>query len=156
MQLRRIAFQRRQFPAGPADTVAQAVATGAIVSSAGEGRVSSALRAEYAEAAAVVASTEGHEGAIYELSGDTAWSFDELAAVIATASGTPVAVQHLEPDEHVEALTGVGLDEATAGFVVALDGDIRAGLLDATSGDLARLLGRPTADLLHGVRQLLG
>lgn len=137
-----------------AQTVAQAITTGAIVSSAGDGRVASALRAEYAEAAAVVASTTGHEGAVYELSGDTAWSVDELAAAVTAASGTAVAVQQLEPDAHVALLTGVGLDEGTAGFLVALDGDIRAGLLDATTGDLARLLGRPTATLDEGVRQL--
>ncbi len=138
-----------------AQTVAQALATGAIVTSAGEGRVSSALRAEYAEAAAVVASTDGHEGAVYELSGDTAWSFDEFAAALATASGTAVTVTHLDPAAHVAALTKAGLDEGTAGFVVALDGDICAGLLDATTGDLARLMGRPTATLEAGVRALL-
>lgn len=138
-----------------AQTVAQALATGAIVTSAGEGRVSSALRAEYAEAAAIVASTDGHEGAVYELSGDTAWSFDEFAAALTTASGTAVSVTHLDPAAHVAALTQAGLDEGTAGFVVALDGDIRAGLLDATTGDLARLMGRPTATLEVGVRALL-
>lgn len=138
-----------------AHTVAQALATGTIVTSASEGRVSSALRAEYAEAAAVVASTEGHEGAIYELSGDVAWSFDELAAAITALTGTPVHVDHLDPDAHLAQLRAAGIDDGTAGFLVALDGDIRSGLLDATTGDLARLIGRPTATLEAGVRSLL-
>jgi NAD(P)H dehydrogenase (quinone) len=136
-------------------TVQQALSTGTIVTSAGQGRVASALRSEYAEAIAVVATTEEHEWAIYELSGDTAWSFDEFAAALAEASGTTVAVEHVTAEQHAAALTAAGLDEGTAGFVVALDGSIRDGLLASTTGDLARLLGRPTATLEQSVRSLL-
>ena len=135
-----------------AATIAQAAATGAVLTSAGEGRVSSALRAEYAEAIAVVLTSEGHENRIYELSGDTAWNFAELAEAIAAVAGTPVALAAVSSDEHAAALAAAGLDAGTTGFLVALDGDIRAGLLDATSGDLARLIGRPTTPLVDAVR----
>ena len=135
-----------------AATIAQGAATGAVLTSAGEGRVSSALRAEYAEAIAVVLTSEGHENRIYELSGDTAWNFAELAEAIAAVAGTPVALAAVSPDEHAAALAAAGLDAGTTGFLVALDGDIRAGLLDATSGDLARLIGRPTTPLVDAVR----
>ena len=137
-----------------ATTIAQGAATGSVLTSAGEGRVSSALRAEYAEAIAAVLTSDGHEGAVYELSGDTAWSFAELAEAIAEAAGTPVALASVSPEEHAAVLTGVGIDAGTVGFVVALDGDIRAGLLDATSGDLARLIGRPTTPLVEAVRAI--
>ncbi|MBA4247080.1 MAG: NAD(P)-dependent oxidoreductase [Microbacterium sp.] len=135
-----------------AATIAQGAATGAVLTSAGEGRVSSALRAEYAEAIAAVLTSEGHENRIYELSGDTAWSFAELAEAVAEVAGTPVALASVSPDEHAAALAAAGLDAGTTGFLVALDGDIRAGLLDATSGDLARLIGRPTTPLVDAVR----
>jgi NAD(P)H dehydrogenase (quinone) len=128
-------------------SAAQAAASGTLASSAGDGTVASASRADYAEAAAIVATTDGHEGAVYELSGDIAWSFAELAATISSIAGTPVSCAVLTPEEHHEALTGAGLDEGTAGFVVALDGNIRDGLLGGTSGDLSRLLGRPTTPI---------
>jgi len=125
--------------------------SGAIVASVGEGRVASASRKDYADAAAVVLAGAGHEGAIYELSGDTAWSFDDLAAVIAGLVGRDVVFTNLTPEEHTALLVSFGLDAGTAGFVVALDGNIRDGILAETSGDLARLIGRPTTPLAEGL-----
>ena len=126
---------------------------GEVVTSTGEGRVSSASRQDYADAAAAVLTGPGHENTVYELSGDTAWSFDEFAAAASGILGTPVAHRALSADEHAAQLAAVGLDEGTVGFVVALDANIRDGLLDATSGDLARLIGRPTTPLAEGLTQ---
>ena len=125
--------------------------TGAIVASVGDGRVSSASRKDYAEAAAVVLAAEGHEGKVYELSGDVAWNFDDLAAAIGGIVGREVVYTRLSPEEHAQLLTSFGLDEATVGFVVALDGNIRDGLLGVTSGELAALIGRPTTPLAEGL-----
>ena len=66
---------------------------GAVIGNAGEGRVASAARADYAAAAAAVLTGEGHENKAYELSGDTAWSFPEYAAVVAELTGREVAYQ---------------------------------------------------------------
>lgn len=131
----------------------QAAATGEIVGSAGDGRVASASRKDYAEAAAVVLTTDGHEGAVYELSGDVAWTFDELASAVGALVGREVVYRSVTPEEHTSILTGAGLDEGTAGFVVALDGNIRDGeLADATS-TLAELIGRPTTPLAQGLAE---
>jgi NAD(P)H dehydrogenase (quinone) len=135
-----------------AGSYAQAVASGSLVASVADGRVASASRADFAEAAAVVLTTDGHLGKIYELSGDVAWTYDDLAAAFATISGTDVAYAPVTPEEHAAILAGAGLDEGTIGFVVALDGNTRDGLLAETSGDLARLIGRPTTPLLEGLR----
>ena len=124
---------------------------GAIVASVGDGRVSSASRKDYAEAAAVVLAGDGYEGKVFELSGDVAWTFDDLAAVIGGIVGREVVYNNLTPEEHTALLLSFGLDEGTAGFVVALDGNIRDGLLGETSGDLARLIGRPTTPLAEGL-----
>jgi NAD(P)H dehydrogenase (quinone) len=125
----------------------QARETGVVAGSAGAGRVASAPRSDFAEAAAVVLTTDGHEGAVLELSGDVAWGFDELAAAFAAALGRDVTYEPLTPDEHRQALLDAGLDEGTAGFVVALDQNIAAGLVAVTTGELATLLGRPTVPL---------
>lgn len=133
-------------------TYDQARATGVVAGSAGDGRIASAPRADFAEAAAVVLSTEGHDNAVYELSGDVAWDFDELASVLTDVLGREVSYQRLTPEEHRQALLGAGLDEGTAGFVVALDGNAADGLLGVTTGELAQLLGRPTVPLAETVR----
>ena len=135
-----------------ANTVEQARQTGEIVASVGDGRVASASRKDYAEAAAVVLTDPSTQAKVYELSGDTAWDYDEFAAVVAEVTGRPVVFRDVTPEEHAAILTSVGLDAGTAGFVVALDQNTKAGLLGETSGDLGRLIGRPTTPLLDGLR----
>ncbi|MET0853492.1 MAG: NmrA family NAD(P)-binding protein [Microterricola sp.] len=127
--------------------LSQAAASGEVVASVGDGRVASASRADYADAAAVVLVDASHSGAVYELSGDVAWSHAEFAEAAAEVLGRAVSYRNLSPEEHQAALEQSGLDAGTAGFVVALDGNIRDGLLAGTSGDLTRLIGRPTTPL---------
>jgi NAD(P)H dehydrogenase (quinone) len=133
----------------------QAADSGELVASVGNGRVSSASRKDYADAAAAVIIGEGHDGKVYELSGDVAWTFDDLAAATASATGKAVVYKPISSDEHLALLKSHGLDDGTAGFVVALDGNIRDGLLGETSGDLAKLIGRPTTPLQEGLAEAL-
>ncbi|WP_348788249.1 SDR family oxidoreductase [Leifsonia sp. NPDC080035] len=136
--------------AGQVDTAA---ASGELVGSAGEGRVASASRKDYAEAAAEVLVGDGHEGAVYELSGDVAWTFDDLAAAIGDLLGREVSYRSVSPEEHARILTAAGLDEGTAGFVVALDGNIREGALAEATPTLSELIGRPTTPLAQGLAE---
>lgn len=129
--------------------------TGEFASSAGEGRVSSAERTDFAEAAAVVLASDAYIGRTFELSGDVAWSFDELAATVSDVTGRPAAIEHLSPEQHVAALTAAGLDAGTAGFVVGLDGNIAEGVLGVTTGELAELIGHPTVPLRTTVESIL-
>jgi len=137
-----------------AGTLDEARQTGLLVSSAGAGRVAIATRDDYATGIAAVLSTAGHHNAVYELSGDTAWDFGELAAALATALGRDVEYRPVSPEEHLAILVDAGLDEATAGFVVAMDGNIRDGALADATPELARLAGRPTTPLLDAVRTM--
>jgi NAD(P)H dehydrogenase (quinone) len=137
-----------------AQDLATARATGTLVSSAGDGRVASAARADFAEAAAVVLTEPGHAGQVYELAGDEAWTFDVLAAALAEVLGQDVELRQVSTEEHVALLEGVGLDAGTAGFVAALDGNIRDGELAFTDGTLSRLIGHPTTTLVDALRPL--
>lgn len=137
-----------------AAALATARETGTLLGSAGEGRVASATRADYAAAIAAVLTTPGHEGRIYELSGDYAWTYEELASAFSTVLGRSVSYLSVSSAEHASALEAAGLDPATAGFLAALDGNIRQDALALTTGDLARLAGRPTTPLLDGLRPL--
>lgn len=132
----------------------QARSTGVVVSSAGDGRVASATRADYAAALAAVLATDGRAGATYELGGDVAWDFDELAAAIGTVLGREVAYRRVTPAEHRQVLLDAGLDAGTADVVVALDGNIRAGALAGVTHDLSRITGRPTTPLVAALRAL--
>lgn len=134
-----------------AGEVATARESGVVSASVGDGRVASASRRDYAEAAAVAALDDSTAGRTFELSGDHAWNWDELAEAVAGITGTPVRYESLTPEQHAERLRGAGLDEGTVGFVVALDGNIRDGLLAETSGDLRALIGRPTTPLAEGL-----
>ncbi|MBS0023235.1 SDR family oxidoreductase [Microbacterium paraoxydans] len=134
--------------------LARAAETGVLASGTGDGRVASANRADFAEAAAVVALEDGHTGAVYELGGDVAWDYAELAAAIAEVTGREVTFVSLTEEQQLAALREAGLDEGTAGFVVALDAGIRGGALAETDGTLARLIGRPTTPLVEGLRAI--
>ncbi|MFJ9692860.1 SDR family oxidoreductase [Kitasatospora sp. NPDC101183] len=127
---------------------------GVVLGSAGEGRVATAPRRDYADAA--VAALLGDEvNATYELSGDAAWHLRELAAELAQASGRPVEHQDVAPAEHLAALVGAGLPEGFAGALVDVDAGIARGELAGTPGDLARLIGRPTVPLAESVKAAL-
>ncbi|WP_432457146.1 SDR family oxidoreductase [Cellulomonas iranensis] len=130
----------------------QAAATGEIVGSVGQGRVASASRQDFADAIVAVVTGEGHDGQVYELAGDVAWTHDELAAAASQVLGRDVVYRDVTPDEQRAGLLAAGLDEGTAGFVVALDQNIAAGTLADTDGTLRRLIGRPTTPLVDGLR----
>ncbi|MET4668593.1 MULTISPECIES: SDR family oxidoreductase [Streptomyces] len=128
---------------------------GAVVANAGDGRVASASRADYAAAAAVAVTGEGHLGKVYELSGDTAWSFAEYAALLSEVTGKEIAYKNVPADVHQEILVGAGLPEGFAAILADVDEAIARGRLAGTSGDLARLTGRPTTPLATTVRAAL-
>jgi NAD(P)H dehydrogenase (quinone) len=126
--------------------------TGVIASSVGDGRVASATRRDFAAGAAAALAGDGSGNAVHELSGDSAWSFDDLAAACSELLGREVTYERRTPEEHRAALLAAGLDEGTVGFLLAMDAGIRDGALAHTSGDLATLAGRPTTPLVEGLR----
>ncbi|MER5642690.1 SDR family oxidoreductase [Kitasatospora sp. NPDC002227] len=134
---------------------AGAVERGAVVGSSHGGRVATAARADYAAAAVAVLTGEGHEGRVYELSGDVAWSQDEYAAELAAQSGRPVAHQDLSPEEYHAVLVSTGMPAPFADVFVAVEAGIERGELAGTSGELARLIGRPTTPLADTVKAAL-
>lgn len=128
---------------------------GALLGSAGEGLVSAATRADYAAAAAAVLMGDGHEGAVYELAGDDAFTMAELAAEVSRQSGTPVAYRDLPENEYARALVGFGLPEPFAAVLADSDRGIAAGHLYEDGGDLRRLIGRPTTPMPDAVASAL-
>ncbi|MEV8016742.1 SDR family oxidoreductase [Streptomyces sp. NPDC086554] len=137
------------------ENLAPVLEHGAVVASAGEGRVASASRADYAAAAVAVLTGDGHQGKAYELSGDVAWSLAEYAAEIARQSGKDISYAQVSAEQNLANLTGAGLPEQFAAILVDVDAAIERGLLAGTSGDLTRLIGRPTTPLADAVAAAL-
>ncbi|MFD5864799.1 SDR family oxidoreductase [Agromyces sp. NPDC127015] len=135
--------------------VSRAADTGVIAASVADGKVASATRADLAEGLAVLLTSDDHVGQVLELAGETAWSYDELAAAASEVLGREVRYQQLTTEEHVAALESAGLDAGTAGFVAGIDDGIRRGVLDVPNDALARLIGRPTTSLVDGLRAAL-
>ncbi|MFE2497605.1 SDR family oxidoreductase [Streptomyces scopuliridis] len=127
----------------------------AVVAAAGEGRIASATRADYAAAAAAVLTGEGHLNKAYELSGDTAWSLSEYAAELSRQTGRTIAYNNVPAETLLGILTGAGVPEPMAAILVDVDHAIERGLLAGTSGDLARLAGRPTTPLADTIAEAL-
>ena len=122
---------------------------GAILGSAGDGRISAASRSDYAEAAAVVlaAPPAEHMGRTYELAGDESFTLGQLAAAITEASGVAVVYADVPPAEHLAALVDAGVPEPVAAVLVDVDQSTAHGALLVETGDLSSLTGHPTTSL---------
>ncbi|MEV0225846.1 SDR family oxidoreductase [Streptomyces sp. NPDC050704] len=127
----------------------------AVTQAAGEGRVASAARADYAAAAVAVLTGEGHENKTYELAGDTAWTFAEYAAEVAKQSGKEIAYNPVSVEVFTGILVGAGLPEALAATLAGVDASIEKGELAGVTGDLSRLTGRPTTPIAESVAAAL-
>ncbi|MGW0956626.1 SDR family oxidoreductase [Streptomyces sp. NPDC002545] len=129
---------------------------GAVVHAAGEGRISSAPRAEYAAAAVAVLTGEGHENKTYELGGDEAWSLAEYAAELSRQTGRRITSNPVTVEEYAGILTGAGLPGPLAAILAGVDASIEKGELVITSGDLSHLIGRPTSPVSEAIAAALG
>ena len=128
---------------------------GVFIGAAGEGKIASATRADYAAAAARVISEEGHAGKVYELAGDNGWTLSELAAELAKQSGKKVVYQNLSEADFAAALKSVGLPDGLADMLADSDvGASKGGLFD-DSHTLSKLIGRPTTALADSVKGIL-
>ncbi|MEU6452963.1 SDR family oxidoreductase [Streptomyces sp. NPDC047065] len=124
---------------------------GAVVQAAGEGRISSASRADYAAAAVAVLTGEGHENKAYELGGDEAWGYAEYAAELSRQTGKEIPYTPVSAEAYTGILTGAGLPAPLAAILAGVEDSIEKGELVVTSGDLSRLTGRPTTPLAEAV-----
>ncbi|MGK8485493.1 SDR family oxidoreductase [Nocardia asiatica] len=135
--------------------LAHAVESGVLYGAAGEGRVAGAARADYAEAAARVLTTDDHAGRVYELGGGASLTYAELAQAISAAAGKPVRYENLPQAEYAAALIEAGLPQAYAEALADADAGIATGILDVRSGDLEKLLGRPATTAVEVFRAAL-
>ncbi|MCX5495564.1 SDR family oxidoreductase [Kaistia dalseonensis] len=138
-----------------AGSIPGAVAGGALIGSAGEGKISAASRADYADAAVVALTSEGQAGKVYELAGDTAFTLADLAAEISKQTGKVIPYNNLSEADYAAALASFGLPEGLAATIASWDVPISKGALHDESHTLSKLIGHPTSPISEVVTQAL-
>jgi len=135
--------------------VPAALTHGAVYGCAGDGRISSAARADYAEAAAAVLTTDNQAGRVYELAGDTSYTLTELTAEISRQSGKSIGYVNLPEAEYKSVLIKVGLPEVIAELLANSDTGASKDALFDDSRQLSKLIGRPTTSLATAIAAIL-
>jgi len=138
-----------------AASIPAALEHGAILGSAQDGKISSAARADYALAAAIVLTSDDSEeqaGRVYELAGDDAYTLTEFAQAVATLSGKAVVYKDLPQADYKAALAGFGLPEGVADLLADSDAGAAKGALFDDSRELRQLIGRPTTAFTDTIR----
>lgn len=136
-------------------SVDSALKAGAFIGSAGEGKISSAARNDFAEAAAVVISDPKHQGKVYELAGDESYTLSDLAKEISKQAGKEIPYNNLEEAQYAEILESVGLPTEFAQAIAGWDVSASKGDLFDNSKTLSELIQRPTTPMRESVAQTL-
>lgn len=136
-------------------SVKGALAGGTFIGSAGEGRISSATRADFAAAAVAVLTSAGHDGKTYELAGDDSYTLADLAAEISRQTGKAIPYKNLPEADYAAALAGFGLPQALAKAIAGWDIAASRGALFDAGRQLSALIGRPTTPLATAVAAAL-
>lgn len=123
--------------------IAPALEHGVVLGASGEGRFATAARVDYAEAAAVVLTSEGHENKIYELAGDSTYTRTQFAAELSRQSGKTVAYQNL-PEAELEKIYSGFLPPDLAHILADADAHAANGALYDSSHTLSSLIGHAT------------
>lgn len=136
-------------------SVPGALAGGAFLGSAGDGKISSAPRADYAEAAVGVLTSDGHRGKTYELAGDDAYTLSDLADEISRQTGKGIAYRNLPEADYAAALARFGLPAPVAQAYASFDVAASQGALFDDGRQLSTLIGRSTTPLSVAVANAL-
>lgn len=130
--------------------------TGAVIGASKLGKIHSAARVDYAEAAAnVLANVKSHLGKTYELAGDEGFTLNQLASIFSNETGNTIAYNELEPADYANILVSVGLPEGFAKALADSDEKAQSGWLENNSKQLSQLINRPTTVIRESVKQAL-
>ena len=132
-----------------------AIAGAAFLGSAGDGKISSAARADFAEAAAVVLTGKNHQGKIYELAGDEAYTLTDLAAELSRQTGKNIPYKNLPESEYATILKSFGVPEGYASAIAGWDVSVSGGEMFENNHQLSKLTGKPTTSLSQSIKKAL-
>jgi NAD(P)H dehydrogenase (quinone) len=134
--------------------LAPAIEHGAIYGATGDGRLSTASRADLA-GGAVGALLNSPGGKVYELAGDQSWSMPEFAAEVGRLAGKPVQYVNQSESDYARTLEGAGLPPPAAAFLASTSYLAGFGELYSESKDLSALSGRPSTPIGQTIAEAL-
>lgn len=132
--------------------VAHTIEIGTLFGAAQDGRISSASRIDYAEAAAKVLTSTGHENKTYELAGSESFSLSDLATFIGQAVNKDIIYQNLSAEEYTQGLTQAGLPAGLVDVIVDADIQTIQGAMYSDSKDLEQLIGHKTTSIQDAIK----
>ena len=135
--------------------VAHAIEFGTLFGAAQDGRISSASRIDYAEAAAKVLTSTGHENKTYEMAGSESFSLSDLATFIGQAVNKDIIYQNLSAEEYTQGLTQAGLPAGLVDVIVDADIQTIQGAMYSDSKDLEQLIGHKTTSIQDAIKAAL-
>ena len=135
--------------------VAHTIEIGTLFGAAQDGRISSASRIDYAEAAAKVLTSTGHENKTYELAGSESFSLSDLATFIGQAVNKDIIYQNLSAEEYTQGLTQAGLPAGLVDVIVDADIQTIKGAMYSDSKDLEQLIGHKTTSIQDAIKAAL-
>ena len=135
--------------------VAHTIEIGTLFGAAQDGRISSASRIDYAEAAAKVLTSTGYENKTYELAGSESFSLSDLATFIGQAVNKDIIYQNLSAEEYTQGLTQAGLPAGLVDVIVDADIQTIQGAMYSDSKDLEQLIGHKTTSIQDAIKAAL-
>lgn len=136
-------------------SITASVKNGAIIGCAGDGKISSAARDDYAEAAVVVLTSVNQQGKVYELAGDKHYTLTELAAEVSRQTGIKIHYKNLTEQEYAATLTSFGMPDELAKAIAGYDAAASRNDLFDDSKQLSQLIGRSTTTLAQSIKEAL-
>lgn len=137
------------------DSLPSVISSGVLLGCSGEGKISSATREDYATAAAVVLTTNGHDNKTYELAGDEAFTMTDFAKELSIQTGKNIPYKNLSAENYRTALIQTGLPERAAIFYAGSHISTERGDLFDDGHQLSKLIQRPTTPLSKAIEQKL-
>ena len=135
--------------------IAHTIQIGMLFGTAQDGRISSASRIDYAETAAKVLTSTGHENKTYKLAGSESFTQADLAQFISQATHKPVIYQNLSADDLRQDLIQANLPSHLIDVIVDADVQTAKGAMYSKSKDLEQLIGHKTTSIQDSIKAAL-
>lgn len=119
----------------------QALASGQWYTSAGEGRIAHIAREDIARAIAAGLAKPADGNAIYTLTGEKAYTTEEIAALVREVTGKPLAVVNLTDAQLSEGMAAAGVPAPFIPTIVSFDANTREGKIAMATADAETLSG---------------
>lgn len=126
--------------------VGQAIQTGQLMTAAGQGKIAYITREDCAYAAAGALTDNFNGRRTLDITGPSAISHADLAAIASQITGRTIAYIPLEPAVLVQGMVGAGLPQPIAELLVSFDTAIAQGRFDVVTNAVQQLSGHaPTS-----------